>query len=432
MKQALKLSMLTSLLFGLTLLAQVPVGKAPEKGILLNGGTFHIGNGTVIEDGALQIENGKITWIGKASDAKSDLEVVDTSNQHIYPGFILANSDLGLVEISSVRASDDTRERGSVRPHLRSLTSYNTDSELIPVTRYVGITHAQIAVSGGSISGTSSVVDLDAWNWEDAAVNADQGIHMGWPTRNSVRWDWSAGQLVRQKNKRYKEQMQLIEKTFADAAQYADARKAGATANLTLEALVPVFSGERTVYVRANSAHAMMESVLKLKEWGVKRVALVGADDAYKITDFLKEHKVPLIINHTHRLPSENDDDLNLPFKIPGMLAKEGLTFTISMGGRMNARNLPFAMGTAVAWGMDKERAIQAITLDAAKILEIDDRTGSLEVGKEANLFVSRGDALDMRSNNLSHLFIEGRLVPIEDGMQQRLNQRYREKYGHK
>lgn len=431
MKRLFTTTMILSLFFGLGLLAQVPMGKAVEGGLLLKGGTVHLGNGSVIEAGAVAFKDGTITWIGPASEATSDFKVVDTTGQHIYPGLILADSDLGLVEVGSVRASDDTREVGRIRPNIRAITAYNTDSELIPVTRYAGVTHAQIRIGGGMISGMSSVVQLDAWNWEDAAVKTDEGLRLGWPSRTIRRWDWSSMSLVREKNKNYDEQLQELARTFAEAATYPAALKAGAPVNLKLAAIVPVFDGSRTVYVEADKARSIMEAVLKLKEWGVKRIVIVGAEEAYKITDFIKKHEIPLIIEKTHRLPSENTDDLNLPFKIPGMLADAGLTFTMSMGNRMNARNLPFAMGTAAAWGLDKERALQAITLDSAKILGIDDRCGSLEVGKQANLFVSKGDALDMRSNQLSHLFIEGREVPLEDGMQQRLNDRYRQKYGH-
>ncbi|MGB3618273.1 MAG: amidohydrolase, partial [Catalinimonas sp.] len=172
------------LLFLLTTaaLAQRPAPGLPQSApMLVRGGTVHTGTGRVIENGAVGFAEGKITYVGPAADAPSGYQTVDAGGQHVYPGLILPNTTLGLVEIAAVRASRDQQEAGTINPNVRSLVAFNTDSDIIPTVRSNGVLLVQATPRGGTLAGTSSLMHLDGWNWEDAAVRADDGIHVYWP-----------------------------------------------------------------------------------------------------------------------------------------------------------------------------------------------------------------------------------------------------------
>ena len=226
--------------------AQVPSPAAKQKSpVAITGATIHVGDGTVIENGVIIFENGKITQIGKSGEIKVDIDkhkLVEADGKHVYPGLILPHSEIGLEEISAVRATLDNREEGQFNPNVRSIVAYNTDSELINTLKFNGITLAQVAPGGGGISGTSSIVQLDAWNWEDAAYRMDDGIHMYFPQRMyGPRW-W-LGETENRPNKEYDEQIAEIEKAFSDAKAYAAGTPA--KVNLKMEAMKGLFDGSK-------------------------------------------------------------------------------------------------------------------------------------------------------------------------------------------
>ena len=421
-------------LFTLPTLAQVPSPGPPQtRPILLLGGTAHLGTGEVIESSAIAFEQGKITAVMNASEASTldtaRYEVIDTQGQHIYPGFIIPNTDLGLKEIGAVRATIDNAEAGTLNPNIRSLISYNTDSEIIPTFRFNGILLAQITPQSGLIPGTSSVVQLDAWNWEDAAVKKDDALHLHWPGRFKGQFDFVTYTFNRVPNEQFEEQLRMLENLFADAKVYSELNQP-AEINQKLEALRGLFSGERALFVHANEAKEIIESVLFAEKHGVQRIVLVGGAEAMDVQDFIKEKNIPVILENVHRLPETHDTDVAMPYKLPRLLHDAGILVSISYTESMNARgrNLPFLAGTAAAYGLDKEVALQMITANTAKILGIAEQVGTLEKGKQATLFVSQGDALDMRTNQLSHAFIDGRKVTLP-AMQQQLYQKYKEKF---
>lgn len=427
MRRLFTLSVL--LVFASSVMAQVPVGKMPSGSVLLKGGTIHVGNGTVIEQGYVVLENGKITAVGQADATPSSAgKVIDLAGAHVYPGLILPNVDVGLGEVGAVRATIDNSEHGTFNPSVRTLTSYNTDSEIIPTLRFNGVTTVQSTPSGGTISGTSSIMALEGWNWEDAAYAADDGIHINWPAQIRTKFDWATRKRDRKPDDKYAQKVRDLEKLFNDAKAYGQQDAKARTTNLKLEALQGLFDGSKTAYLHSNSASVMVDGVLALKRFGVSRIVISGGRDALDISDFLVEHKIPVILANIHRLPRSASTDVNKPYKMPALLKKAGVDFCLGYGSRANARNLAFVAGTAAAWGLDKEDALAAITSSTARILGIDDHTGTLEAGKDANLVVSKGDLLDMRTNQLTHLFIRGKHVPLE-AMQQRLYERYRQKY---
>ncbi|TXK50286.1 amidohydrolase family protein [Pontibacter qinzhouensis] len=422
------LAAFVGLLLSMPALAQVPApGQSQSKPILLSGATLHVGNGTVIENAAVGFANGKITYAGPKSGASSaSYEVVDVTGKHIYPGLIQPNTTLGLVEINSVRATIDTREVGELNPNIRSVIAYNTDSDIIPTIRANGILMTQLTPVGGTISGLSSIVQLDAWNWEDAIVKADEGIHLNWPT--------SLLPLDNIPNPRYAEMKQKREHTLLelqqmlrDAAVYKAAKPE--KENLKLAALAGLFDGSRKLYLHANFAKDILEGVNFAKQQGVKEIVLVGGGDAVAVTDFLKTNNISVIYSGVHQLPNRDDDDIDLPYKTPFLLQQAGIPFALDYDLSIHGiRNLPFIAGTAVAYGLSKEQALSSVTLNTARILGIADRVGSVEVGKDASIIVSNGDILDMRTNDVTHAFIQGRQVDLNN-KQKYLYDKFKNKY---
>ena len=228
--------------------------------------------------------------------------------------------------------------------------------------------------------------------------------------------------------KNYNKQVEELKQYLIEAKTFQAGEK---HKNLPHAALTGAFSGAQQVYLHAKEKRQILDGIDLLKKQGIQRIVLVGGDDAHLILPYLKKHAIPVIISRPHRLPNTADEDVKLPFKMAKLLMDAGLTITIDVSGRMermNTRNLPFYAGTFAAYGVEKEKAVEMITLNAAKILGIDDRLGSLEVGKDATLFIAEGDALDMRTNQLSHAFIQGREISLETH-QTELWKRYMEKF---
>lgn len=420
-------------LFGSVQAQQTPT-KKQTKAITIEGATAHLGNGEVIENSLIMFDGGEITFVGSAMMKIARIgEIIDGKGKHVYPGFIVPNSTLGLVEIDAVKASDDDSEIGSWNPHIRSLIAYNAESKVVESMRPNGVLLGQIAPRGGRISGTSSIVQFDAWNWEDAAVKVDDGIHMNWPNNFSRgRW-WLGEDSALKMNKEYSNQIKQITDNFNNAKAYSKDNQS--TTNLSFGALQGLFDGTKKLYINVNDEKGIIDAVNFANNNAIKNLVIVGGGEAYKVTDVLKQNNIPVILNRIHTLPNNNDDDYDLTYKAAKALVDNGILVALQVAGgrmeRMNTRNLPFYAGTTVAHGLTKEQALQLITLNTAKILGIDDIYGSLEKGKSATLFLSDGDALDMRGNIISHAFIDGRMVSLETH-QTKLWKRYSEKYSSK
>ncbi|RYZ22789.1 MAG: amidohydrolase [Chitinophagaceae bacterium] len=395
--------------------------------VVIRNVTIHVGNGQVISNGTVAFENGKITSVN-GSTAPAGAQVVDGAGKHLYPGLILANSNLGLVEVPSVRATSDNAEIGEANPSIRALVAYNADSKVINTLRPNGILLANVVPAGGWISGASSVVQLDAWNWEDAAYAADNGIVITMPAmiaRPRGFRPLSAGPEV-DPVKQGLEQVEGMKSFFRNAKAYA--AKHDAT-NLGYEAVQGLYNKSKKLYVRANTVRQMLVALDFVREFGFD-VVIIGGADSWQIADLLAQNKVGVILNQMHNLPTLEDDDVDLPYKTPALLQKAGVVFAINdEDGQTRGRNLPFNAGTAAAYGLTKEQALTAITLSPAKLLGIDSRTGTIEAGKDANLVLCTGDILDMRGNIVTAAYIQGRNVPLVN-KQTQLYDRYKAKYG--
>ena len=426
------------LLMGTALQAQAQVpspAPAQNQAIAVTGATLHNGNGKVFLNSVLYFTGGKIDSIGSATaKIPAVYKVTNAAGKHIYPGLIAMATYAGLVEIDAVRATEDFAEVGQNIPNVRALPAFNTDSEILPTLKQNGTLLAQITPQGNNmVMGTSSAVQLDAWNWEDAAYKTDEGVHLRWPgvyrsnpaiTDPEVLKSIAAAKAGRQKS------IDELWTALQEAAHYS---ATGANKfNLKMRAFSGLFSGAKTWYIHTNGAKEMLESVQFAQKAGIKKIVIIGASEAGSIAGFLKEHNIPVVLGSPHRLPDTDGDDIDAPYKLPAELVKAGLTVALSFvddNSKGAVRNLPFIAGTASAYGLNKEEALALVSYNPAKLLGIDKQTGSLAAGKDATFVISSGDLLDMRTNRISQAFIQGRNISL-DGKQIRLYKKFSAKYG--
>jgi imidazolonepropionase-like amidohydrolase len=435
--RTISIFVLLALFTGTIAKGQADIYPAPaQKGkIFISGGTLHLGNGQVIENGSIEIDNGKIIQIGPGLSPGAGDKVIDAKGKQVYPGLILPITDLGLKEIAEgVRGSNDYEEIGDLNPDIRSIVAYNTDSKITNVVRSNGILLANITPEGGSISGSSSIVQLDAWNYQDASYKLDQGIHLNMPNFISRprRFGGGAGgfrpEAGEDPTTASLQKVEELKRFFREAKAYL-AESAHAHTNIKFEAVKGLFNHQQKLYVHAEQVKQMLIAVDFAKEFGFD-VVLVGASECWQIADLLAQNHIAVILDQEHALPATEDDDIDQPFKTPAVLQKAGVLFALNdRHEESRYRNLPFNAGVAAAYGLTKEQALQAITLSTARILGIDDRTGSLETGKDANIVISEGDILDMRTSIVTYALIQGREISLENKGTQ-LYQRYKYKYG--
>ena len=403
-----------------------PVTFSPQS-LLFTGATIHTGDGKVISDGILAVKDKLIAYAGGKSELPSSMAgwtKVDVSGKHIYPGLIALNTQLGLTEIEAVDATNDYSEIGNYTPNVRALIAYNTDSKVIPTVRSNGILMAETTPQGGTVSGRSALVHLDAWNWEDAVIQDDAGIHINWPNLGGGRWA-RGNTNDKEAKERYKKQIDELSSYFDQAATYGGTTNADK--NLMLEALNNCRQGTTRFFIHTDNASAIQDAVLFIKKHKLKGV-LVGATGAASVADLLAKEKIPVVLMNTQRLPTSEDSPVDQGFSLPKKLKDAGVLYAIAVEGFWQTRNLGFQAGQSVPFGISKEDALASITLNPAKILGVDDKVGSLAAGKDATFIVSKGDIMDMRAAIVEYAYIQGRLVDL-DNKQKELNERYMTKY---
>lgn len=407
--------------------AQTPQ-QENTKNILLINGVAHLGNGKVISNSAIGISKSKLTLVADATKIRIDRTAFDTiiniEGKHVYPGFISPNSTLGLVEIGAVRATRDYNEIGQLNPHVRSIIAYNTESKITATIRTNGVLLGQITPRGGLISGTSSVVEFEGWNWEDAVYKLDDGIHLNWPRMINP---WTG-----KENKNYTKSVDVLDDFFINAKSYSNVKKDDyQEKNIRFEASRGLFNATKSLYIHVDYVKEITEAVNFVKKHELKNVVFVGAHDAWLVPELLKENNIAIMLKRIHSLPAREDEDVDLPYKLPKLLYDAGLLVCLENSGDMEAmgtRNLPFYAGTASTYGLDKEIALMMITLNTAKILRIDKTLGSIEPEKDATIIVSTGDALDMKTNNIEMAFVRGKQIDLTNH-QKELYKKYTEKY---
>lgn len=404
------------LLAGGSLLASDQIPAPAQSGVIaLTGATVYPVSSAPIPNGTIVFVDGKITAIGTDVTVPAGAQVVDVTGKRIYPGIINAYTSIGLTEIGAVRATRDSRETGSINPNVRAEVSVNPGSEIIPVTRASGIAVVLSVPAGGTISGRSAVLMLDGWTWEDMVLEAPVALHLNWPRMRIVNAWWMDDSEEKQKEDRA-EKLKEITDTFDDARAYMKAKEAngGYPTDLRWEAMIPVLKKEIPVMVAANGIEQIQAAVAWAESEDV-RLILVGGDDAWRVTELLKEKGVSVIVAGTHSRPSRRWEDYDLSFRIPALLKDAGIPFCISSGmgfggggAAAHARSLPHNAGTAAAYGLEVDEALKAITLYPAQILGVADRVGSLEVGKDATLIVTDGDPLEILTHT-ERMYIQGR-----------------------
>ncbi len=389
----------------------VPV-PAPKQNrdFLLSGATLHFGDGRVAQVQDLLVSAGKIIKIGVGIEVTKDTEIFNLSGQHVYPGIIALDTQIGLSEIQAVRASVDESEVGNYNPNVRAIVAYDSGSVMIPTLRANGVLLAQSAPTGGIFSGLSAIVQLDAWNPRDARYSKNESLVLEWPSDSmglkflKARFDEGAAYL------------RMLNSSKGVSVQERDLR---------LEILASALKGDRSVFVRAQTRASLVEAIEFLKMRNLKGI-LVGASDAHLILDQIKESGFPVVLEGPFRVPESEDEAIDVAYQLPRKLEEKGIVFALRahhFNGQY--RNLPFMAGMAIGYGLSAEAALQALTLNSAKILGIEDQSGSLVNGKDANLFVSSGDIFEATTQNVSHAWIQGRKLDLGNH-QKELYERYR------
>ena len=405
-----------------------------KKRILLKNAVAHIGNGQVLDNSYIAIKDGKIDMVADARVSRIDPSQFDTtidlSGKHIYPGLIAPNCILGLQEAEAVRQTSDYAEVGDFNPHVRSLIAYNAESKILETVKANGVLYTQSTPRYGRIAGMSSVLATDGWNWEDAVIKADDGIHINFPN-TAQKHGWWAEPEPSDKNPKYTEQVNELTTFFDNAFAYYNTKNV-TEKNLRFEAMKGIFDGTKNLYIRADYVKDIIGAINFSKKFNIKKMVIVGGKDSYKVTKLLKENNIAVMVNRLHDLPDLPEAETDLMYKLPYLLQKDSVMFCLQNQGdmeAMNARNISFLAGTAAAYGLTKEQALQSITLSSAKILGIDKLIGSIEIGKLASLIVSEGDILDMKTNKIILAYINGRSIKLTN-FQNDLNKKYSEKLG--
>lgn len=404
--------------------------------IAIEGAVIHtVSKGTLLE-GTIWFEQGVLKGIvpaGQAADLPDGTLVLDGKGRHVYPGLIAPFTSLGLQEISSIRPSIDLRELGDATPEALALTAINPDSTVLPVTRSNGVLVAGVFPQGGLVAGRASVIQLDGWTNASLAIVADAGLVVDWPAqagdnpfrrrRAPVAEDAGGG------GDRTARQRRQIDELFAAARAWSDARSAdpATSHDVRFAAMEAVVRGRLPVFLLADDLE-QIESGLQWAHGRGLRPIVVGGRDSLLCKDLLLRHDVPVILGGTHPLPRRADSPFSERFELPAALHQAGVRFCLASGESFyNERNLPYAAATAVAWGLDPQAALAAITLRPAQILGIADRLGSLEVGKDATLLVTDGPLFEL-SSRVERAFLGGRQLDLSN-KQIRLAEKYRARY---
>jgi imidazolonepropionase-like amidohydrolase len=411
--------------------AQIPAPRQ-NRPIALTGGTIHTVTNGVIENGTILFEGGRITAVGANVDIPSHAERVDVSGRHIYPGLVDGHSQMGLFEIGGVDVTNDTNELGDLNPNVRAAVAVNPESRHIGVARSNGVLVSVSSPTGGLVAGLSSAMMLDGWTWEQMTLEPQAGLIINWPSAGGGGrggFGGFGGRGGGDPDERYNESIRQIRELFASARAYQAARAAAPErhgSDVRLEAMIPVIDGDVPVMVQANELRQIQDAITWAAEEGVRMVLLGGRDAGY-VAPLLAQRDIPVLVSGVLGSPGRQwepyDDVYSLPARLHAAGVRVGITGEYSS---QYANRLPYHAGAAIAFGLPAEEALRAVTLYPAQFLGIDDRVGSLEVGKDATLLITTGDPLEY-ATTVEQAFIEGRMIDMEDA-----HRRFFEKYSEK
>lgn len=403
--------------------AWLNAADAPKKVIAITGGRLLTVSHGIIENGVLVIADGKIAAVGEAGKVNlpAGAEIVDAHGLTVYPGLIDPESNFGLTEISADENSNDLAEPSDeIMPHMHVADAFHAETELIPVARLNGITNAVVApATNDSIAGQDIFIQMYGADRDHMILGRDVALAMNYGADQRRRGG-------RGKSEYPSTRMGLItqlRQTFLDVQDYEARRDAAAKKDdksfkrdLKLEALIPYLKGERPVVIGVYEAYDV-EVIMGLAQEFHLKVILNHVTHSQEILDKIAVWKVPVIVGSIYDFPLANER-YDAVFTLPAELAKRGVKIAISSadaGGPASshsARNLPYAAGFAVAYGLPYDEALKAITLNVAEMFGFGDTLGSLDVGKTANLVLANGDPLDVRTD-VKQVYIQGVAVPM-------------------
>lgn len=390
-----------ALTIGVSHQASAQAAPGEEKTYLIKGGTVVNAGSAPMPNTDILIRNNRIVSVGSGASA-ADATVIDATGQFVYPGMIDGNTGIGLQEIGGFQSMSLRREMGQFNPHMRALVALNVESEILGVTRMNGVTTVVTTPTGGAIAGQAALINTAGWTWEDLAVTKAAGMMISPPGLN-----FPGGGGVGAASEEF-------ESFMTTAKAYHEGREAGTTKlDLIYEAMRPVFTKEMPAIITANGENAIKNAIAFGEKWDI-RVILSGGSDAWKVRTLLAEKNVPLILGSIESAPG-NNVPYDAIYAQPGLLYEAGVKFAFSTGGGgTNARHVAFHAALATAYGLPAEGALKALTIWPAEILGADKEIGSIAPGKLANLFITTGDPLDLRTQ-VVEVFIKGRQVPDDD-----------------
>jgi imidazolonepropionase-like amidohydrolase len=388
----------------------------------ITNATIHPITRPTIERGTIVIRGNKIEAVGANVPIPAGARQVDAAGADVYPGFINARTQVGLNE-PGPRGFEDVNEMLDYNPQLRTRVAYHTESDTIPVTRANGITTVAVVPSGGIFGGEVAVMNLDGWTWEEATLRANAGIEFNFPATAGGGGRGGGGggggrfggagaatydQLKKQRDDRLEELSQLFDRAHAYSKRSPDTPR-----DLVLEALVPVVERKLPLVVTAAREADIREAIAFADRTKVNIVISGGAEAGF-VAPLLKEKNIPVVIGNVLTPPLREDAFHAASYQLAGELAKAGVKIAFATSDAAYARNLPYHAAMSVAWGLSRDEALKGLTINAADILGVADRVGSLEAGKDANLFISKGDPLEIRTE-VTKVVIEGKDVGVEN-----------------
>ncbi|HUF68824.1 MAG TPA: amidohydrolase family protein [Longimicrobiales bacterium] len=393
--------------------AVAQAGNGEDGPFLIRGATVVTVSGPRMANTDVLIRDGMIAEIGQNVQAAGVLEF-DATGMFVYPGMMNGYTSIGLSDIGSVQTMNLTSELGDFNPNNRALVALNVETQMIPVTRANGVTHVVTAPSGGVMPGQAAVINLEGWTWEDLAVSPSAAFVINYPStgggggRGGFGGRGGAGG-----GERAAEAINEL-KNLLRTAQAYDAMRSGEEGefNLKLESMRPLVRGETLALVSANSREQIEGAMMLADSFGLK-VAVLGGNEAWKVRNELARRNVPVVLGSIQSTPS-GTAPYDAIYAQPGILRRAGVKIAFSTGGTSSARHLPYNAALSVAYDLDPDDALRALTLWPAEIFGIADQVGSIEVGKKANLFIADGDPLDVRTHMLE-VFIDGKRIPHDD-----------------
>lgn len=406
--------------------AQVPAPPQSQP-IALTGGTIHTITNGVIQNGTIVFDNGVITAVGADVAVPAGARRVDVSGRHIYPGLIDAYSAMGLQEIGAVDVTSDTNELGDFNPNVRAEVAVNPESRHIGTARSNGVLVTLTTPSGGIVSGLSAALMLDGWTWETMTLKSGAALNVNWPNPNAGNAR-NAPRNNNQDRPDYAEQIRGLRDMFATARAYRDAQASGMPhdTDSRWEAMVPVVNGDIPVVVSANDIQQIQDAIAWAESEGV-RIVLRGGRDALYVADHLAARRIPVLLTFSMNGPSRDWEGYDANYSLAARLHERGVPFAITGGASAPyTHRLPYEAGVAVAFGLPVEEALRAVTIYPARIMGIDDRVGSLEVGRDATLLITTGNPLDFLAG-VEQAYVQGREIDMMD-IHRQLYEKYSEK----